>query len=143
MLYCARIVLRLGLNCVFTSMTAPPFMRARRFPPLFALLLVCCVYTKPLTKETVRKWAGKIENYLTKLAEEGLRSKELQDLYDQASYIDDPKDGSKTVEAVRQKLGGYFSKKENAAKVIAFCFLFIMIWNWYYKVNNIFFLYYL
>ena len=118
-------------------------MRARRFPPLFALLLVCCVYTKPLTKETVRKWAGKIENYLTKLAEEGLRSKELQDLYDQASYIDDPKDGSKTVEAVRQKLGGYFSKKENAAKVIAFCFLFIMIWNWYYKVNNIFFLYYL
>lgn len=87
---------------------------------LFLLFVVSSVFTKPLEKEMVKLWASKIEEYLTELAEEGLRTQELQLLYDKASYIDDPRDGNKTVEAVKQKLGGYFSKKENAAKVLGF-----------------------
>lgn len=83
------------------------------------LLFVSSVYGKPLTKETVKKWAAKIEDYLMKLAEEGLQTKELQNLYDKASYIDDPKNGSITVEDVKQKLGGYFSMKQDAAKRLA------------------------
>ena len=93
-------------------------MFTKRF--LFAVLFLLeasLVHTKPLTSETVKKWASNIEDYLTSLAEEGLQTQQLQKLYDKASYIDEPKDGAKTVEAVKKRLGGYFSKKENAAKV--------------------------
>lgn len=86
---------------------------------IFLLLALSFVYTKPLTKETVRQWASKIEEYLAEVAEEGLRTRELQKMYDKASYIDDRKNGSKTVEAVKKRLGGYFSKKEHAAKRLA------------------------
>ncbi len=81
------------------------------------LWVVCFVHTNHLTKETVRDWASKVEDYLVELAEEGLRTKELQKLYDTASYVEEQRNGKATVEAVKEKLGGYFSKKEKAAKV--------------------------
>ncbi|XP_028402985.1 voltage-dependent calcium channel subunit alpha-2/delta-1-like isoform X1 [Dendronephthya gigantea] len=83
------------------------------------LYLVCIVHTDHLTKETVRDWASKVEDYLVELAKEGLRTKELQRLYDEASYVAEQRDGKRTVEAVKEKLGGYFSKKEKAAKTLA------------------------
>jgi hypothetical protein len=81
---------------------------------------VCFVHTDHLTKDTVRDWALKVEDYLVELAEEGLRTKDLQKLYDTASYVEEQRNGKATVEAVKEKLGGYFSKKEKAAKV-CFC----------------------
>ena len=79
--------------------------------------VVCFVHTDHLTKETVRDWALKVQDYLVELAEEGLKTKELQKLYDEASYVKEQRNGEATVEAVKEKLGGYFSKKEKAAKV--------------------------
>lgn len=83
------------------------------------LLAACSVHTDHLTEDIVRKWASQIEDYLTELAEEGLRTKELQNLYDSASYVVEPKNGKETVQAVKEKLGGYFLKKEKAAKVFS------------------------
>ena len=84
---------------------------------LILLYVACFVHTNHLTKETVRDWASRVEDYLAELAEEGLRTKELQKLYDTASYVEEQRNGKATVEAVKDKLGGYFSKKEKAAKV--------------------------
>ena len=84
---------------------------------LLLLLLSCFVRSHHLTEKTVKDWALKVEDYLVELAEEGLRTKELQKLYDTASYVKEHRNGTATVEAVKEKLGGYFSKKEKAAKV--------------------------
>ena len=81
------------------------------------LFVVSTVFTDHLTDDMVRSWASKVEDYLVKLAEEGLRTKELQTLYDTASYVEEQRSGDETIEAVKEKLGGYFSKKEKAAKV--------------------------
>ena len=82
------------------------------------MLLSCFVHAHHLTNKTVKDWASRVEDYLVELAEEGLRTKELQKLYDRASYVKEHRNGTATVEAVKEKLGGYFSKKEKAAKVL-------------------------
>lgn len=38
-------------------------------------------------------------------------------LYDESTYVEEQRSGLATVEAVKEKLGDYFSKKEQAAKV--------------------------
>lgn len=88
------------------------------FTKSFILINVfCIVSTNHLTKEIVRNWASTIEEYLIELAKEGLRTKELQMLYDESTYVEEQRSGLATVEAVKEKLGDYFSKKEQAAKV--------------------------
>lgn len=65
------------------------------------------------------------------LAKEGLRTNELQKLYDEASYVAEQRNGERTVEAVKEELGGYFSKKEKAAKV---CFECVVSASLFYEV---------
>nr|QJU69482.1 cacna2d1 [Nematostella vectensis] len=85
------------------------------------LLAVCLLITdaKPLDKVIVESWAQKVEGYLLKLAEEGLKTKELQREYDKAVYTVENKDGLETIKSVKDLLGNYFVKKEQAAKKLA------------------------
>lgn len=71
----------------------------------------------PLNKNTVKNWSAQVESYLLKLAEEGLKTRELQKLYDSANYTVEEKSGFDTINSVKSRLGNYFVKKENTARV--------------------------
>jgi hypothetical protein len=85
------------------------------------VLVMFCSWTTsraaPLTEGIVKSWSEKVEQYLLKLAEEGLKAKELQQYYDNAVYTVEDKKGSETVSSVKSRLGNYFVKKEQAARV--------------------------
>lgn len=66
-----------------------------------------------------------MEGYLLKLAEEGLKTRELQKLYDSANYTVEEKSGFDTINSVKSRLGNYFVKKENTARVSWIFFLAI------------------
>ena len=70
-----------------------------------------------LNNDIVKNWSALVESYLLKLAEEGLKTRELQKLYDNANYTVEEKSGFDTVNSVKSRLGNYFVKKENAARV--------------------------
>ena len=76
-----------------------------------------------LTKDTVKSWSTQVESYLLKLAEEGLKTRELQKLYDSANYTVEEKSGFDTINSVKSRLGNYFVKKENTARVSQILFL--------------------
>ena len=71
----------------------------------------------PLNASVVRNWSRQVENYLLTIAEEGLQTQQLQRLYDGANYTVEQKDGFDTINSVKSRLGNYFVKKENAARV--------------------------
>lgn len=84
--------------------------------------------SEPLTESIVKSWSERVEQYLLKLAEEGLKAKELQEYYDSAVYTVENKKGSETVSSVKSRLGNYFVKKEQAARVSNFYIpLFLLI----------------
>ena len=70
-----------------------------------------------LDNDTVKNWSAHVEGYLLKLAEEGLKTRELQKLYDSANYTVEEKSGFDTINSVKSRLGNYFVKKENTARV--------------------------
>lgn len=70
-----------------------------------------------LDNNIVKNWSAQVESYLLKLAEEGLKTRELQKLYDGANYTVEEKSGFDTLNSVKSRLGNYFVKKENAARV--------------------------
>ena len=70
-----------------------------------------------LNSSVVLKWGEDVQNHILTIAEEGLKSRELQKLYDSANYTVEKKDGFKTVDRVESALGDYFIKKERAARV--------------------------
>lgn len=72
-----------------------------------------------LNNDIVKNWSALVESYLLKLAEEGLKTRELQKLYDNANYTVEEKSGFDTVNSVKSRLGNYFVKKENAARKVA------------------------
>jgi len=82
---------------------------------LFSLSIL--TNSAPLDKTIVESWSQKVEEYLLKLAEEGLKTQELQKHYDEAIYRVEDKKGSATVNSVKSRLGNYFVKKERAARV--------------------------
>lgn len=75
-----------------------------------------------LDSNTVKNWSAQVENYLLKLAEEGLKTHELQKLYDSANYTVEQKSGFDTINSVKSRLGNYFVKKETTARVREKCF---------------------
>lgn len=75
------------------------------------------VVAERLNNDIVKNWSALVESYLLKLAEEGLKTRELQKLYDNANYTVEEKSGFDTVNSVKSRLGNYFVKKENAARV--------------------------
>ena len=70
-----------------------------------------------LNSKTVKNWSAQVENYLLKLAEDGLKTHELQTLYDRANYTVEEKSGFDTLNSVKSRLGDYFVKKETTARV--------------------------
>lgn len=72
-----------------------------------------------LDSGVVKQWSTKVENYLLKLAEEGLKTSELQKLYDAANYTVEEKNGFDTIRSVKSRLGNYFVKKEKIARKVA------------------------
>ena len=70
-----------------------------------------------LDNDIVKNWSAHVEGYLLKLAEEGLKTRELQKLYDSANYTVEEKSGFDTINSVKSRLGNYFVKKENTARV--------------------------
>ena len=70
-----------------------------------------------LDSHVVKQWSTQVENYLLKLAEEGLKTSELQKLYDAANYTVEEKNGFDTIRSVKSRLGNYFVKKEKIARV--------------------------
>ena len=78
-----------------------------------------------LDNDVVKNWSAHVEGYLLKLAEEGLKTRELQKLYDNANYTVEEKSGFDTINSVKSRLGNYFVKKETTARVrcISFCHL--------------------
>ena len=77
-------------------------------------------FSAPLNSTVVLKWGEDVQNHILTIAEEGLKSRELQKFYDSASYTVENKDGFKTVDRVEATLGDYFVKKERAARVCKF-----------------------
>lgn len=73
-----------------------------------------------LDSETVKHWSAQVEKYLLRLAEEGLKTRELQKLYDSANYTVEEKSGFDTINSVKSRLGNYFVKKETTARVWIF-----------------------
>ncbi|CAD5114296.1 DgyrCDS3438 [Dimorphilus gyrociliatus] len=67
----------------------------------------------------VQNWATLIQNYILQLAEEGIRRKYTQSLFDTANYTFDEKDGAILVQNVKETLGDYFSMKTQAAQRLA------------------------
>ncbi|KAJ7333682.1 hypothetical protein OS493_015764 [Desmophyllum pertusum] len=67
----------------------------------------------------VKNWSAQVESYLLKLAEEGLKTRELQKLYDGANYTVEEKNGFDTINSVKSRLGNYFVKKESTARKVA------------------------
>lgn len=92
------------------------------------------IYSAPLDKSVVKSWSQKVEEYLLKLSEEGLKTQELQRHYDEAIYRVESKKGSETVNSVKARLGNYFVKKEEAARVSKSLILFFkLLWlNFYF-----------
>ena len=72
---------------------------------------------EPLNPSVVKGWSEKVQEYVLTLAREGLKTQELQKLFDGANYTVENKDGYKTVDALKNKLGNYFTKKQKAAWV--------------------------
>ena len=90
------------------------------FLQLFLIVLLTfdmSTYSAPLNSTVILKWGEDVQNHILTIAEEGLKSRELQKFYDSASYTVENKDGFKTVDRVESALGGYFVKKERAARV--------------------------
>lgn len=90
---------------------------------LFVLLILMTFdisFSAPLNSTVVLKWGEDVQNHILTIAEEGLKSRELQKFYDSASYTVENKDGFKTVDRVEATLGDYFVKKERAARVCKF-----------------------
>jgi hypothetical protein len=54
---------------------------------------------------------------LLQLASDGIRRDYTQSLFDQANYTFQEKDGHEPVNAVKETLGDYFSRKKRAAQV--------------------------
>lgn len=79
--------------------------------------ILCTITPAPLDKSVVKSWSHKVEEYLLQLSEEGLKTQELQKHYDEAIYRVESKKGSETVNSVKARLGNYFVKKEEAARV--------------------------
>lgn len=93
-------------------------MAVPRWSFVVVLLFFCtAVKPAPLDESLVKSWSQKVEEYLLKLAEEGLKTQELQKHYDEAIYRVEDKKGSATVNSVKARLGNYFVKKEQAARV--------------------------
>ncbi|XP_064625749.1 voltage-dependent calcium channel subunit alpha-2/delta-2-like isoform X2 [Lineus longissimus] len=67
----------------------------------------------------VQNWAALIQNYILQLANDGIRREYTQSLFDQANYTFQKKDGTEPVDAVKETLGDYFSRKKRAAQLIA------------------------
>ena len=90
-------------------------------PPLLLLFAVTfevsLLARGSLDNDIVRNWSAHVEGYLLKLAEEGLKTRELQKLYDSANYTVEEKSGFDTINSVKSRLGNYFVKKENTARV--------------------------
>lgn len=90
-------------------------------PPLLLLFAitfeVSLLAGGSLDNDIVKNWSAHVEGYLLKLAEEGLKTRELQKLYDSANYTVEEKSGFDTINSVKSRLGNYFVKKENTARV--------------------------
>ncbi|KAJ8032799.1 Voltage-dependent calcium channel subunit alpha-2/delta-2 [Holothuria leucospilota] len=67
----------------------------------------------------VQNWATLVQNYILQLASDGLKTEHTQSFYDLAEYTFETKHGNKTVDTVKNKLGDYFIKKQQAAQRIA------------------------
>lgn len=94
------------------------FLSSKRFLLLFLIILeIIFIVRGTLNTRTVKNWTALVENYLLKLAEDGLKTHELQELYDGANYTVEEKNGSDTLNSVKSRLGDYFVKKETTAKV--------------------------
>ena len=90
----------------------------------FLIILKISVFVGgALDRKAVKNWSVQVENYLLKLAEEGLKTHELQKLYDSANYTVEEKSGSDTIKSVKSRLGNYFVKKETTARVCWNCLL--------------------
>ena len=97
-------------------------MRVTFCSPLLLLLFAITFEVSLLTRgsldnDIVKNWTAQVEGYLLKLAEEGLKTRELQKLYDSANYTVEEKSGFDTINSVKSRLGNYFVKKENTARV--------------------------
>jgi len=92
-------------------------------PPLLLLFAitfeVSLLAGGSLDNDIVKNWSAHVEGYLLKLAEEGLKTRELQKLYDSANYTVEEKSGFDTINSVKSRLGNYFVKKENTARKVA------------------------
>ena len=90
-------------------------------PPLLLLFAIAfevsLLARGSLDNDIVKNWTAHVEGYLLKLAEEGLKTRELQKLYDSANYTVEEKSGFDTINSVKSRLGNYFVKKENTARV--------------------------
>lgn len=90
----------------------------------FLIILKISVFVGgALDRKAVKNWSAQVENYLLKLADEGLKTHELQKLYDSANYTVEVKSGSDTIKSVKSRLGNYFVKKETTARVCWNCLL--------------------
>ncbi|XP_070555607.1 voltage-dependent calcium channel subunit alpha-2/delta-2-like [Ptychodera flava] len=78
-----------------------------------------CPDRKECLAGNVQNWATLIQNYILQLASDGLKTSHMQSFYDQANYTMEKKDGTETVQRVKNSLKNYFSKKEQAARRIA------------------------
>lgn len=90
------------------------------FSALFSLSIIFKIsgfVEGTLDSETVKHWSAQVEKYLLRLAEEGLKTRELQKLYDSANYTVEEKSGFDTINSVKSRLGNYFVKKETTARV--------------------------
>jgi len=108
-------------------------------PPLLLLFAitfeVSLLAGGSLDNDIVKNWSAHVEGYLLKLAEEGLKTRELQKLYDSANYTVEEKSGFDTINSVKSRLGNYFVKKENTARV---SFSFYWQLKLYYVYVNLF-----
>ena len=94
------------------------FLSTKRFLLLFLIILeIIFIVRGTLNTRTVKNWTALVENYLLKLAEDGLKTHELQEFYDGANYTVEEKNGSDTLNSVKSRLGDYFVKKETTARV--------------------------
>ncbi|KAK3727819.1 hypothetical protein QZH41_008237 [Actinostola sp. cb2023] len=96
-----------------------PSKRCWSIVVLILASILTSIEPAPLDKSVVKSWSQKVEEYLLKLTEEGLKTQELQKHYDEAIYAVEDKKGSETVNSVKARLGNYFVKKEQAARKLA------------------------
>ena len=63
------------------------FLSSKRFLLLFLIILeIIFSVRSTLNTRKVKNWTALVENYLLKLAEDGLKTHELQEFYDGANY---------------------------------------------------------